>query len=301
VKPIEINNKNGLIIGIVLLILVVFGTFEKVMEFIEFAIPTNEFLTWRFFIIMIVIVMLVVWFIMNHFWFRDYKILRKAKCDIENLEGELKIKDNERLMDVITGIPNSVSLKQDLNVHLKKRRQERKFQFILIDLKDFRNVNNKFGIIKTNELLRTIAQTIYQKMRRNEDMYKFFYRLHTGGDEFAFLIEGEQVEALGFANRLVLQFNTLTKHTEGILGEKVKLSFHCAIVEMDSRDEYEDVITNAQACYDIAKKAKSDFTICWHPETREVTHTLDWQKGIYEKARELFEVKTWEDKDFTVG
>ena len=123
-------------------------------------------------------------------------------------------------------------------------------QFILIDLKDFRKINRKFGFTKTNNLLRLICQTIYKKMRRNEDMYKYFngedkkkadesfYRIYPGGDEFAFIIEGDQAEALGFANRLIDQFAALSKKTIEVLGEEIKLSFHCALIEMDSRDSF---------------------------------------------------------------
>lgn len=185
-------------------------------------------------------------------------------------------------------------------------------QFILIDLKDFRKVNKKYGFNKTNDLLRNIAQTIYKKMRRNEDMYKYpisdnsksnekesIYRVYPGGDEFVFIIEGDQADGIGFTNRLVSQFEEISKKTELILGEHNKLSFHCAIVEMDKRDTFEDIFKKAEDCYRIAKEGTSDFTICWHPISIEALLSKDQKKKAdYERARSLFEIRTVVDKKF---
>ena len=149
-------------------------------------------------------------------------------------------------------------------------------------------------------------------MRRNEDMYKYsidsthaksdkesFYRVYPGGDEFVFIIEGDQSDAIGFTNRLVSQFGELSRKTQQILGEHLNLSFHCAIVEMDARDTFNDIFKKAEDCYRIAKQGKSDFTICWHPNTIEIILSRDAKKkSDYERARKLFEVLTIVDKEY---
>jgi GGDEF domain-containing protein len=136
--------------------------------------------------------------------------------------------------------------------------------------------------------------SIYEK-----DEKENFYRVYPGGDEFAFIIEGDQADAIGFSNRLVGQFQDISKKTVQILGENLNLSFHCAIVEIDPRDSFNDIFRKAEDCYRIAKEGKSDFTICWHPNTLELILSKDTKKKAdYERARNIFEVMTIVDKDY---
>jgi diguanylate cyclase (GGDEF)-like protein len=308
-KPISIELKFGLIIGLVIIVTALIGTIAKWKEFSDLFVPDGRFLNWRFVFLILLISVLFVWFIMNYFWQQEYNRHEITKKDRDNLRDELKISENERLTDVITGIPNSRSLEKDIDKFYAASRPSKKMQFIFIDLKDFRKVNSKFGFNKTNDLLRTMAQTIYKRMRRNEDMYKYsisdrgekesFYRVYPGGDEFVFIIEGDQADAIGFSNRLVGQFQDISKKTPQILGENLNLSFHCAIVAMDPRDSFNDIFRKAEDCYRIAKEGSADFTICWHPNTLEAVLSKDpKKKADYERARSIFEVLTIADKDY---
>lgn len=309
-KPLDIKNKYGFLIALIIVVIAIFGFFEKGIKLYKLIVPNGEILNWRFVAALTILVGLIVWFIMNHLWRKEFEKNQKLEFDLENYREELKISENDRLTDIITGVPNLQSLKNDFENYFIHKSSFKKLQFILIDLKNFRKINNKFGFLKTNELLRVLAQNIYQKMRRNEDMYKYpgewkkeekehFYRVHTGGDEFAFVIEGTQVDALGFANRLVKnQFKYVSSLSRKILGEPIKLSFHCAIVEMDPRDRIEDVFNKANDCYLIAKEGDDDFNICWHPNSYEENFDKDWEKNIYKDTRSLFNVLTVTDKDY---
>lgn len=311
-KPIGVELKFGLIIGLIIILTAIIGTFSKWKEFYDLFAPNGVLLNWRFVFLIVLVSVLIVWFIMNYFWQREYNEHEITKKDRDNYKDALKISENERLTDVITGIPNSRSLQKDIDEFYSVVKPNRKMQFIFIDLKDFRKVNSKFGFNKTNDLLRAIAQTIYKRMRRNEDMYKYsiennakkdekenFYRVYPGGDEFVFIIEGDQADAIGFTNRLVGQFEEFSKKTVQILGESLDLTFHCAIVEMDARDSFNDIFKKAEDCYRIAKEGKSRFTLCWHPNTIEPVLARDSKKkSDYDRARQLFQVMTIVDKDY---
>jgi GGDEF domain-containing protein len=311
-KPIAIELKFGLIIGLIILSTAFFGILVKWNEFYDFFAPNGILLNWRFVFFIFVLGILIVWFFMNYLWQKEFNQHEITKKDRDNLKDALKLSENERLTDVITGIPNSRSLERDIDQYFSIARANKKMQFIFIDLKDFRKVNGKYGFNKTNDLLRNIAQTIYKRMRRNEDMYKYpisdthklndtesFYRVYPGGDEFVFVIEGDQADAIGFSNRLVGQFEELSKKTLQILGAPLNLSFHCSIVEMDPRDSFNDIFLKAEGCYRIAKEGTADFTICWHPNTIEANLSKDIKKKAdYERARKLFEVMTIVDKTY---
>jgi GGDEF domain-containing protein len=310
-KPIAIDLKFGLIVSVIILLLAGIETYSKIEEFKKKIFPDGIKLSWDLVFLITSIVIVATWFIMNNFWQKEYNAHKITKDDRDNLIDDLKRADNARLTDVVTGIPNSISLATDINKYFSKIGSDKHYQFIFIDLKDFRKINKEFGFLKTNDLLRTIAQSIYKRMRRNEDMYKYyddeerrtykqegFYRIYPGGDEFAFIIEGDQADALGFANRLTVQFGDISKKTIEILGRSVPLSFHCSVTEMAPDDTYEVIFKRAQSSYNIAKEGKSDFTICWHPIDREeeIVRTNDRKKNDYSNARKIFEVLTMQDK-----
>ena len=309
-KPIDVKNKHGYLIAFVIILFAIIGFFDKGIKFYDILVPNNNLLNWRFVVFIVFICSMIVWFIMNYLWKKEYEKHQQTRFERDNFAEQLKISENERLTDIITGVPNLRSLKIDIENHFSKRKIDKKLQFILIDLKGFKKINDRYGFLKTNELLRVIAQTIYQKMRRNEDMYKYpmdigqfdkehFYRLHTGGDEFVFIIEGNQVDALGFVNRLVKNdFKQLSNLTEKILGDSIKLSFHCSVVEMDIRDKIEDILGKSDTCYSLAKEGTGDFTICWHPINIEKDLNKPWELNIYKETRELFDVLTIEDKNY---
>ena len=117
---------------------------------------------------------------------------------------------------MITGVPSGEILEEDLNEYFSENSSRPEPQMILIDIKDFRKVNRVYGFIKGDKLLRTIAQEIYESMRRNEEMYKHstlndakrplwkrIYRKYPGGDEFVALVpEVDSDVAVQLAKRL---------------------------------------------------------------------------------------------------
>lgn len=310
VKPIDIN-VNLAVRAILISIIGALVTDVKLKELYDFFVPNGVLLIWRFLFLTLFILSLVVIIVMDHFWNKEYNSHQITKKDRDNLAKALKDSENRRLTDVITGIPNSESLKQDIKNYFSK--SDKKMQYIFIDLKDFRKINEKFGFNRTNDLLREIAQTIYQRMRRNEQMYKCsisgseskpdekIYRVYPGGDEFVFIIFGDQSDALGFSNRLVGIFNELSDETPQILGSYTKLSFNCAIVEMHCKDSFKDLFMKVEPCYKAAKGGKSEFTIYWYPYNIEKTFSEDDKKlNEYIRARKLFEVMTPVDKDYSL-
>lgn len=332
VKPIDTSSKSVLkrlyeILAAIIILIVGATTHWKDVH--DFFVPNDIFLNLHFVLLIIflsnIIVFLVVVFFMNKYWENEYNShqITKTEKDILIKEKDILIdalntSEHLRLTDVITGIPNSASLTNDINNYFSH--SSKKMQFIFIDLKDFRIINENFDFNKTNELLKTIAQTIYNRMRRNEQMYKCptrdsepkpdekIYRVYPGGDEFVFIIFGDQPDALGFSNRLVGIFKELQEKTTEILGVYTKLSFQCAIVEMHKQDSLKDIFCRVHSCYKIAKQGESDFTICWHPYNIEQTFSeetdLKKLEGCerklkeYERTRILFTVMTPIDKDY---
>jgi GGDEF domain-containing protein len=305
IHPVELTVKTG-IIGFVVLLTALLGIAVKWEAFYNFFLPDGKALNWRFVLLLAFVAALLVWFVMNDLWRREFAAHQKTKFECDNLRGLLSTSEKQRMTDVITGVPNRGQLENDLEDFFRDRESREQAQLILIDINNFREINRRFGFLKGDELLRMVAQDIYSSMRRNEDMYKHsgvqggdralwktFYRRYPGGDEFLFLIEGDQSDAIGFVvNRLYSTFKTaLTNKAAEILKTDFPLSFHCAVAPVTKRDKARDVLERIEDCYMRAAEGKSPFTICWYPTDFE--HRVpdgSFKKALYEKARKNFEV-----------
>jgi GGDEF domain-containing protein len=202
---------------------------------------------------------------------RDQKLLVKEQ-EVDVLRQQLRDRDRLRFLDIVTGIPNQLKWERDVADLSKRDDPAPRYQMIMIDLDNFREVNRKYGYEKGDEVIRRFAQSVFNSMRRNEEIYKNLmrneddqpvtieerwqriYRKYTGGDEFIFVIAGDQAEAVGFLVRLVKDL--LPKINEDvarfILDESPRLSFHAGMCEWIDGDEPQDVLRRLQECLRIA-------------------------------------------------
>ena len=89
--------------------------------------------------------------------------------------------------DPLTGLNN----RSDFNVNVDKkleacRRQHRPFSLMLLDLDNFKQVNDRYGHQAGDQTLQEFAQILRQSTRGTDSVFRF------GGDEFAILIDDNQ-------------------------------------------------------------------------------------------------------------
>jgi len=102
--------------------------------------------------------------------------------------------ESNALTDPLTGLPNAryLALRFDEEA-ARARRTDRSFQVMMLDLDEFKNVNDTYGHKVGDKVLREVAQLIQGQLRE----YDFLAR--NGGDEFVALVQevvGAQVEDL---------------------------------------------------------------------------------------------------------
>lgn len=284
----------------------------------NFFFPSETNFSWPFLLLCIIVSSSLVWFVVNLGWHIEYVKHQETKYQLANLIERFDISEQQRLIDVITGVPNETKLKEDVESFFSNSKSSvsKPLQMILIDLKRFRSVNKRFGFLKGDALLRYIAQSFFQSMRRNEVIYKRpfqkdvpiwkqipefleqinpafrerVYRKYPGGDEFIFLIQGEQPDALGFIiNRIFPQFKEFSTQTQKILGESITLSFHCGVAPVLKGDTYDQAFERVQTCYMRAAELNGDFTIEWFPkDIEEKLHHTDFRRKFYKDVRDVF-------------
>jgi diguanylate cyclase (GGDEF)-like protein len=102
--------------------------------------------------------------------------------------------ESNALTDPLTGLPNARSMHLRFEQEASRtRRTSRPFQVIMLDLDDFKQVNDTFGHKIGDKMLREVARLLQGQLRE----YDFLARY--AGDEFVAIVqdlEGGQVEEL---------------------------------------------------------------------------------------------------------
>ena len=99
----------------------------------------------------------------------------------------IKIQNTEISTDYLTGLYNRRRLDQHLQRRIRARRAERLLFAIILDLDEFKKINDIYGHIEGDRALVKTAELLRQSSKRSED---FIARL--GGDEF--IIVGERLD-----------------------------------------------------------------------------------------------------------
>ncbi len=127
--------------------------------------------------------------------------------------------------DSLTGLNNRSQFDECLVRKLERsRRYHRHFGLMLIDLDNFKQVNDLHGHISGDHVLTEFAQILAQSIRGTDSVYRF------GGDEFAVLVDDDKV----------LGSETLAKRIQQRVGENILLSQHsvtCSIGASLSRSQ----------------------------------------------------------------
>lgn len=103
------------------------------------------------------------------------------------LENGMRFKDAEdsATSDYLTGLPNAHSLSRRLATELaRSSRSDAPFAVVLCDLDGFKEVNDRFGHLTGNEVLRAVSEGFQESCRQ----YDYVARM--GGDEFVLLLSG---------------------------------------------------------------------------------------------------------------
>src|SRR4029077_1040711 len=151
------------------------------------------------------------------------------------IENALKYQqaENSATTDYLTGLPNARSLFLQLDRELARCKRDTSTLTVMVcDMDGFKQINDRFGHLEGNRVLRLFAQSLKDTCR------EYDYVARMGGDEFVVVAPGlPQDAAIKKADNL----RDLAKHAgQEVCGEELlSLSVGVAVYPDDGRDAEE--------------------------------------------------------------
>lgn len=133
----------------------------------------------------------------NKFNFENFKKIKSLAKLIDLIIENHKLKDissRDRLTNAMTRKYFDISLEKFLNENFKK---EVEFSLLMIDLDDFKGINDNYGHLMGDKVLREIAQKLKENIRMTDLLCRY------GGDEFTIaLLDTSLNEGINIAEKI---------------------------------------------------------------------------------------------------
>src|SRR5262249_41558510 len=161
--------------------------------------------------------------------------------------------------DYLTGLRTRGYFEQQLDLEFKRaERRRQKFSLLMIDIDQFKQLNDSAGHHVGDEVLRQVASILIQDMREIDTVARY------GGDEFVIILpETNQRQALFVAERLrrAVEQARFASATPGAPRE-LSISVGLAVYDHDGRFKRE-LIEYADAALYAAKKEGRNRVVCY--------------------------------------
>ena len=165
-------------------------------------------------------------------------------------EDQMKL-ENLASLDVLTGVPNRRMMERSLTVAVDRHREgEGNFGLVILDLDNFKDVNDTFGHAVGDAAIADLATILKFEMRRNDSVFRF------GGEEFVVLVTvdtREELHALTERLRLAVR--------KGLRGPGGSITVSLGAALLSSEDRWQEWFSLADAALYRAKNLGRDNSV----------------------------------------
>ncbi|MGH1351770.1 MAG: sensor domain-containing protein, partial [Methyloligellaceae bacterium] len=200
-------------------------------------------------------------------WLRTNKVpLKDLSGEIVGVLGTYEDITEQKLLrqkiermaheDELTGLPNRNQFKKSLDAAIERLKEpDHLIGLLLLDLDNFKNVNDTLGHLVGDKLLQVIADRIRENLPENSIAARL------GGDEFAFIFSDLQ------SPEMIIKF---AKDISSAIEEPINIDDHLLnvgasmglITHSDSECSPHELFKNADiALYEAKREGKSDYCI----------------------------------------
>ena len=158
--------------------------------------------------------------------------------------------------DILTGLPNKYAFLKEFDyAKLQAIKKETSLVLIVIDLDQFKLINDSYGFEQGDELLRQVANRIQRYIKQSDALMRI------GGDKFVLLLDGinDHNEIVCFAESLLVSFGE-PFHLDQ---KKIKMSASIGVACYPQNGEtVDELLTKADlAMQDLKAKGKNGYRL----------------------------------------
>lgn len=178
----------------------------------------------------------------------EYKVKEQ---ELAKLKKELEKYKMESVTDPLTGLFNRKFMMKKIEEEIERgKRYGSKFSIIFLDIDNFKRINDVYGHIVGDFVLKYLSNIIKSELRKVD--YAFRY----GGEEMVILLSETNLEnALKFSERLLETVrNTIFKYKT----EELKITVSIGVAEFKPGETIEQLIERADMAMLKAKQAGKD-------------------------------------------
>ena len=173
----------------------------------------------------------------------------------ERVQLYQKVKEAS-LTDSLTGVLNRRAFMAKGESEIKRSlRHKRRLSIIMMDVDDFKKVNDKYGHRMGDKALFSVAECCRQQMRTSDEIARY------GGDEFTILLpETGAEDAITLAERISndIAHTRLSIETEQVSPLRVSIG----VAEFDGKETLNSLLHRAdQALYDVKRSGKGKISL----------------------------------------
>lgn len=161
-------------------------------------------------------------------------IKRKWLHTTEQLEEEIKYKtqqlEEQTYLDILTGTKNRKSYNEKIKEHISLfNRYEHKFSLLMLDIDNFKHVNDIYGHKIGDKVLIELVNIINSRIRKND------YLFRVGGEEFVIILPEIDFKSAKLAAEDIRK--TIENKLTSLNNETVTVSIGLTIVEENDTED----------------------------------------------------------------
>ena len=169
----------------------------------------------------------------------------------EQAQAEIQAQQKRSERDVLTDLPNREAYERRLGIELERsQRYDRRFCLVVADVDFFKSINDRYGHLAGDKVLKVLAKTIRQRLRRADFIARY------GGEEFVILLpETDAAQALSVMDNICSQIRNCPFHFKS---EPLKITVSFGIAQVGADDDAESIFSRADSALYEAKAQGRD-------------------------------------------
>ncbi|MCW9032997.1 MAG: diguanylate cyclase [Alphaproteobacteria bacterium] len=150
--------------------------------------------------------------------------------------------------DSMTGLANHTKIKEMLGDEFaRSKRFKQPLSFAMLDIDNFKNVNDTYGHWTGDTVIKSLAQVLRQRLRRSDIIGRY------GGEEFAIILPNTDGDtAVQVLDKIRRGFGKVKQHSEN---EEFVTTFSCGVADFPTIDDPAEINKKADEALYEAKHA----------------------------------------------